>query len=501
MSLNKEIENVKNEIIDNISTFNVTTSYAILRYIHDYLITNIIYILDENRTHIRTLYGALVEKQCVCEGYSEAFQYLAQQYGINCITARSLTHEWNFVEMKGKWYAVDVTYDDPLINGKNTPMGSKENLKIDFFLIGTENESVNCPKYSDDPNHTLIYSGFSDKELVSYPPIELTNYIPTESVTQKSIENISNEISTEVLSDELIEIPTIPTEIIKKLSTTIVELEPTTPMNETQKIVDTIIPTTSSFSPTIIQTTIPTIIPINISTTIPTTIPPKPTIPTTIPPKPTIPSTIPPKPIPPTTPSTIPPKPIPPTTPSTIPPKPIPSTTPSTIPPTTPSTIPPKPIPPTTPTIPIPPTIPPVPSHEPTPTIPSNPRTDIPTINPTIPQRTVPTPQPPHTWAPQPPHPIVTIPTTTIERNIPVPTTIIEEIPTTSQPNNTESKNYFTPQKNNGIKAGHIVGIVIACIFGVWASIAIFCIFFFKGAKAQISSESTIAALKSIEIS
>ena len=225
-------------------------------------------------------------------------------------------------------------------------------------------------------------------------------------------------------------------------------------MNETQKIVDTIIPTTSSFSPTIIQTTIPTIIPINISTTIPTTIPPKPTIPTTIPPKPTI-----------------------------------------------PSTIPPKPIPPTTPTIPIPPTIPPVPSHEQTPTIPSNPRTDIPTINPTIPQRTVPTPQPPHTWAPQPPHPIVTIPTTTIERNISVPTTIIEEIPTTSQPNNTENKNYFSPQKNNGIKAGHVVGIVIACIFGVWASIAIFCIFIFKGAKTQISSESTIAALKSIEIS
>lgn len=179
MALNKEIENAKNEIMNNISAYNITTPYAILRYIHDYLITNIIYVLDEDRKHIRTLYGALVEKECVCEGYSEAFQYLAHQYGINCITARSSTHEWNFVEMKGKWYVVDITYDDPLINGENTPLGSKENLKTDFFLIGTEDE-VSYPKYSEDPNHVLIYSGFSDKELVSYPVIELTNYYPTE---------------------------------------------------------------------------------------------------------------------------------------------------------------------------------------------------------------------------------------------------------------------------------------------------------------------------------
>jgi hypothetical protein len=180
MALNQEVENVKYEIMNNIASYNITTPYAILRYIHDYLITNIIYILDEDKKHIRTLYGALVEKECVCEGYSEAFQYLAHQYGINCITARSSTHEWNFVEMKGKWYVVDLTYDDPLVNGENTPLGSDKNLKIDFFLTGTENNSPDYSKYSEDPNHVLIYSGFSDKELVSYPIIEENNYIPTE---------------------------------------------------------------------------------------------------------------------------------------------------------------------------------------------------------------------------------------------------------------------------------------------------------------------------------
>ena len=84
---------------------------------------------------------------------------------------------------------------------------------------------------------------------------------------------------------------------------------------------------------------------------------------------------------------------------------------------------------------------------------------------------------------------------------IPISSTIIEEIPTTSQLNNTVNNDYFPKKENGGVKAGHVVAIVAACIFGVWSSIAVYCIFFYKGVKSQVSSESTIAALKSLEIS
>jgi len=181
--LNKEIDQVKNKIMSQIAQTGLTTSYAKLRFIHDYLITKIVYTLNENRRHIRNVYGALVEEKCVCEGYAEAFQYIARQYNINCIVARSSTHEWNFVEMNGKWYVLDATYDDPTINGRDTPSGSNDNLQLDYFLTGTEHESkgASYPKYSTDPDHTLVYSPYSNTQrLVSYPNIEKNDYVPTE---------------------------------------------------------------------------------------------------------------------------------------------------------------------------------------------------------------------------------------------------------------------------------------------------------------------------------
>jgi len=75
--LNKEIDQVKNKVMNQIAQTGLTTSYAILRFIHDYLVTRIVYTLDESRKHIRNVYGALVEEKCVCEGYAEAFQYIA----------------------------------------------------------------------------------------------------------------------------------------------------------------------------------------------------------------------------------------------------------------------------------------------------------------------------------------------------------------------------------------------------------------------------------------
>jgi len=161
VELNNEIEVAKNTIMNEISRLNLTTKYAILRFIHDYLIVKNEYTLNESRLHIRTIYGALVENKCVCEGYAEALQYIAHQYGINCIVGRSSTHEWNFVEMDGKWYVLDATYDDPSVNNKSPPSNTYKNLRTTYFLIGTDHICYN-KKYSDDDDHILVYSGFSN---------------------------------------------------------------------------------------------------------------------------------------------------------------------------------------------------------------------------------------------------------------------------------------------------------------------------------------------------
>jgi len=94
---------------DNVKVYE----YDFIKYIHDTLIKNIQYGFSENGYTEYTLYGALVENRCVCEGFSEAFMILAQRAKIYTILVTSDTHQWNMVFLEGKWYALDITWDIP----------------------------------------------------------------------------------------------------------------------------------------------------------------------------------------------------------------------------------------------------------------------------------------------------------------------------------------------------------------------------------------------------
>lgn len=74
-----------------------------------------------------TAYGALVQNSsgkkncCVCDGYSHAFVYLMQQCGLNACLVSGVAgsdeasaggHAWSMAQINGKWYELDVTWDD-----------------------------------------------------------------------------------------------------------------------------------------------------------------------------------------------------------------------------------------------------------------------------------------------------------------------------------------------------------------------------------------------------
>jgi len=68
-----------------------------------------------------TAYGAIVEGSAVCQGYTEAYEYLLKQVGIESVRCESdlLNHIWNILFIDGKSYHVDVTWDDPVWKDKN----------------------------------------------------------------------------------------------------------------------------------------------------------------------------------------------------------------------------------------------------------------------------------------------------------------------------------------------------------------------------------------------
>lgn len=61
-----------------------------------------------------TSYGALVLGEAVCSGYANAFQQMASACGLTTKIVESSTHAWNMIKLDGKWYHVDVTWEDPV---------------------------------------------------------------------------------------------------------------------------------------------------------------------------------------------------------------------------------------------------------------------------------------------------------------------------------------------------------------------------------------------------
>jgi len=195
----KQIKEVGKKLKEKIDT--IPTLCEKLQFIHDFLIRLIVYIYDENKSRYN-IQGALIEHESVCEGYAEAFTYICQLVNIPTIIVNSKTHEWNFVKMDdGKWYAMDVTYDDPKIENIEFKSGDDRNKKYDYFLIGKNTQIITDNQrmpYNQSKDHQLLNyllvessTGFEFPELSDdayYCPIDkTTNYIKDFYLPNKSI--------------------------------------------------------------------------------------------------------------------------------------------------------------------------------------------------------------------------------------------------------------------------------------------------------------------------
>lgn len=170
-NLNKMLKNIKNireEIINKLTG----DKYNKILQAHDWIIENLEYSLDLKNMNVYNLYGALVEKKAVCEGYAKTFKFILDELGIPCIivsgkatNSEGLTenHAWNYVELDGKWYAVDATWDDPVIRG----FGYITNAtKHKYFLKGSKvmNENHTSVGRMTEKGQEFIYPDLEEKD-------------------------------------------------------------------------------------------------------------------------------------------------------------------------------------------------------------------------------------------------------------------------------------------------------------------------------------------------
>ncbi len=107
------------------------------RILHDYIVKvcdyDVVAAEEDDRTPLaRTVYSVLVRRKAVCEGYTMAYRYLLHHAGIRSeeVVSEKMCHCWNYVQIGGKWYHVDVTWDDPVYQGRrpDNEVISRENF-------------------------------------------------------------------------------------------------------------------------------------------------------------------------------------------------------------------------------------------------------------------------------------------------------------------------------------------------------------------------------------
>ncbi len=128
--------------------------------LHDRLAKSITYDLNEKYAH--TAYGALVNGRAVCDGYTQAFQYLLQRVGIQSFmvtgTGKGGNHAWNIVRIDGRYYNVDLTWDDQESDTFHAYFNlTDERIKEDHTFDTTVFIIPECN--STDANYFAVYGG------------------------------------------------------------------------------------------------------------------------------------------------------------------------------------------------------------------------------------------------------------------------------------------------------------------------------------------------------
>lgn len=173
-------EEVKNRVkyLEDIRTkisaqLNGYTEYEKIKFLHNWMIDKFTYDQSNSNPNAYNVYGAFSTRSVVCEGYSRAFKYILDGLGIESVIVSGTAtnsagveepHMWNYVRINEKWYAIDVTWDDPIIADGGT---LTEEMRYKYFLKGS-NEFLT--------NHKENGSVTENSTQFIFPVLEKENY-------------------------------------------------------------------------------------------------------------------------------------------------------------------------------------------------------------------------------------------------------------------------------------------------------------------------------------
>ena len=116
------------------------SDYEKILFVNDYLCTNYKYDTRyyASKAYITNVYDFFKEGTGVCQAYTLAFMAIMDELEIRCdsVVSEDMKHIWNLVELNGKWYHIDVTWNDPCFKTlENDTFGHAQHK---YFLLSAE---------------------------------------------------------------------------------------------------------------------------------------------------------------------------------------------------------------------------------------------------------------------------------------------------------------------------------------------------------------------------
>lgn len=137
----EQIDNKVTELINTLITPDITEDYDKIKTIHDYIINNTKYDLENSKEKKSyTAYGPLFYKVATCNGYTDLMAIFLTKMGYDNYKVATTEetnnntegHVWNAVKVNGEWLHLDLTWDDPVSSD------GKDYLYHKYFLIDSE---------------------------------------------------------------------------------------------------------------------------------------------------------------------------------------------------------------------------------------------------------------------------------------------------------------------------------------------------------------------------
>lgn len=131
-AINEKVDSIYNSVVNEESS-----TIDKIKAIHDFIINNSKY--DTGRSDYNldiyksdTAYGPLLQGYGICGGYTDSMMLFLEKMDVPNYKISSSTHVWNAVLLDGKWYHLDLTWDDPVA------FDHSDILQHEYFLVNSD---------------------------------------------------------------------------------------------------------------------------------------------------------------------------------------------------------------------------------------------------------------------------------------------------------------------------------------------------------------------------